>query len=850
MILLRLISLPYLRKHRLRSLLTIVGIALGVALLVGMHTANDSVLRSFSDTVDRIAGKAQLQVDAGDAGFPEEVLERVQAVPEVRAAAPVIEAEVETGIKGQGKLLIVAVDMTGDQTLRDYNFDNGDADAIDDPLVFLAQPDSLILTRDFADRNHIRTGEKITFETVEGPRQFTVRGLLKAGGMAQAFGGNLAIMDIYAAQHVLGRGRRFDRIDIGLREGVSVEQGAAAIQKAVGPGLTVEPPSGRTRNFESLLGVYNLAIKVSSLFAMGIGMFIIFNAFSIAVTQRRSEIGILRALGATRGQIRALFLAESAVSGLIGSLLGIGLGMAFAHSLTLATGQMLSLIFAVRQNVQEAVVDPRLLIVALLLGILTSMVAAWIPARNAAHVEPVQALQKGKYQILSAGESRTRLIAAWSSVAIAGACLFFGHYRPLFFLGYVLSMLAALLFVPYLSQALVRILRVPLRWFKPVEGALAADSLLQAPRRTSATVAALVLSLSLVVGQGGMARSSMISIEEWVDDALNPDVFVGTAENLGSREFHFPAAMQGELAAIPGVAEVQSVRSVRMQYRGLPMLVVGVEWGKVARRTKRHVVAGDGPEMDRLTAAGHGVIVAENLASLLKLKVGDTFELAAPAETLRLPIVGVIRDLSNQLGTVFVDRTVFARAFADDSVDVFRIYAAPGVVPENLRHAIVERMGKQRHLFVLLNADVRKFVNDIMDQWFGMTYLQVLVAVSVAVLGIVNTLTVSITDRRRELGVLRAVGGLRNQIRNTVWLEALTIGAIGLVLGLGTGAVNLFYEMQVVTVDLTGIPLGFHFPYSIALVLLPVILAAAFGSAILPAETAVRGSLVEALEYE
>jgi putative ABC transport system permease protein len=232
------------------------------------------------------------------------------------------------------------------------------------------------------------------------------------------------------------------------------------------------------------------------------------------------------------------------------------------------------------------------------------------------------------------------------------------------------------------------------------------------------------------------------------------------------------------------------------------------------------------------------------------LKVGDTFELAAPTETLRLPIVGVIRDLSNQLGTVFVDRTVFARAFADDSVDVFRIYAAPGVVPENLRHAIVERMGKQRHLFVLLNADVRKFVNDIMDQWFGMTYLQVLVAVSVAVLGIVNTLTVSITDRRRELGVLRAVGGLRNQIRNTVWLEALTIGAIGLVLGLGTGAVNLFYEMQVVTVDLTGIPLGFHFPYSIALVLLPVILAAAFGSAILPAETAVRGSLVEALEYE
>jgi putative ABC transport system permease protein len=606
MILLRLISLPYLRKHRLRSVLTIVGIALGVALLVGMHTANDSVLRSFSDTVDRIAGKAQLQVTAGDAGFPEEVLERVQSVKEVRAAAPVIEAEVETAIKGQGKLLIVAVDMTGDQSLRDYNLDAGDDDAIDDPLVFLAQPDSLILTSDFARRNGIAKGSRIAFETVEGPRQFTVRGLLKAGGMAQAFGGNLAIMDIYAAQHVFGRGRRFDRIDIGLREGVTPEQGAAAIGKAAGPGLTVEPPSGRTRNFESLLGVYTLAVKVSSLFAMCIGMFIIFNAFSIAVTQRRAEIGILRALGATRGQIRALFLGESAVAGLIGSAAGIGLGLAFTHSLTIVTGRMMTQMFGVRQNVQQATVDPRLLLVAAALGIATSMIAAWLPARNAARVEPVQALQKGRYQVLSAGESRARLAVAWASVALAGACLLFAHYRPLFYVGYALAILAALLFVPFLSQLLVKLLRIPLRWFKPVEGALAADSLLQAPRRTSATVAALVLSLALVVGQGGMARGSMISIAEWVEGTLNPDLFVCTDENLGARDFHFPPEMEGQIQSVPGVAEVQAVRSVRMRYRDLPLMVVGVEWGKVARRVKRRVVSGDGPTMDRLASAGQG----------------------------------------------------------------------------------------------------------------------------------------------------------------------------------------------------------------------------------------------------
>jgi len=211
MILLRLISWPYVRKHLLRSVLTTAGIVLGVALLVGMQTANRSVLRAFNQTVDRIAGKAQLQVSAGDSGFAEEVLERLQSLPEVRAAAPVIESSVDPGLKGQGKLLILAVDLTGDRTLRDYDFDSGEQDVIDDPLVFLAQPDSLIVTREFADRNGLRSGSKLTFDTMEGRKQFTVRGILKAGGMAQAFGGNLGIMDIYAAQKFFGRGRRFDR---------------------------------------------------------------------------------------------------------------------------------------------------------------------------------------------------------------------------------------------------------------------------------------------------------------------------------------------------------------------------------------------------------------------------------------------------------------------------------------------------------------------------------------------------------------------------------------------------------------------------------------------------------------
>jgi putative ABC transport system permease protein len=526
------------------------------------------------------------------------------------------------------------------------------------------------------------------------------------------------------------------------------------------------------------------------------------------------------------------------------------MGIAFANSLTGVTGRMMSTMFGVRSNAREAVIDPWLLAGAAALGVATSMVAAFLPARNAARVEPVQALQKGKYQVLSAGENRARRVAALVCIAVAAVCLAFPSYRPLFYAGYAMTILATLLLVPFLSQWLVRMLRGPLKWLRPVEGALAADSLLQAPRRTSATVAALVLSLALVVGQGGMSRGSMEAIDQWVTDTLNPDLYVSTSENFSRKDFRFPASMWRELEETPGVEEVQPVRSARVQYRGLPLLIVSAEWAGVTRRIKTRVVQGDLETMNRLTIEGKGVIAAENLAGLLGLKVGDMFEFAAPNETIRLPIVGVTRDLSNQLGSVFIDRKVYVRAFGDDSADLFRVYAKPGVAPADLRRTIVERLGKQRRMFVTMNHELRKFIDDMMNQWFGMTYLQMLVAVSVAVLGIVNTLTVSITDRRRELGVLRAVGGLRKQIRHTIWMEAFTIGLIGLVLGLALGAVNLYYELQVVQVDLTGIPIDYRFPFGIALLLLPVILGAAFASAILPAETAVRSSLVEALEYE
>jgi putative ABC transport system permease protein len=849
MILLRLISWPYLRKHVLRWLLTIAGIVLGVAVFVGMHTASQSVLAAFHSTVDRIAGTTQLQVTAGETGFDEDVLERVQAVREVRVAVPVVEAVVDTGLKGQGNLLVLAVDMTGDGSLRDYAFDAADQDVIDDPLVFLAQPDSIIVTREFADSNGLKVDSRLPLKTLEGVKPFTVRGIMKSGGLASAFGGNLAVMDIYAAQKVFGRGRKFDRIDVAAKEGVSVERCRQAIEAQLGPGFQVDSPASRAGQFDTVVSVYSEVVNITSVFAMFIGMFIIYNAFAIAVTQRRSEIGILRALGATRAQIRTLFLTEGMVAGLIGSTCGLGFGVLIARTMTGSIGTMIEGVYGVAQRPEQLDIDSRLMIGALVMGVVTSVVAAFIPARTASRVDPVQALQKGKYQVLSAGWNRARLVTAIVAGGIAAATFAFGRSPIVFYGGFVLSVGAALLFTPSLALWLTRALRPALKRMRPVEGALAADSLLQAPRRTSATVAALMLSITLVIALGGISRASYGSIYDWLTTALNPDLFLAPSENITNRNYQFPASIGDQLKQVPGVAAIQMVRSARVFLQGHPVLLVSLEISGWAERARRQPVEGDEEAMYRLAAAGQGVIVSDNLAQLKELHLGRIVTLESPSGLVRLPVVGVVPDWSDQQGAVFIDRSEFIRRWHDDKVNIFRIYLAHGASAPEVKRAILERLAGVR-AFVLTNADVRGYIFNLTDQWMALTYSQIAVAVLVAILGIVNTLTVSIIDRRRELGVLQAVGALRNQLRHTVWMEAVTIGLVGLILGLSLGAIDLHYVLEITRRDISGMTMAYRFPWSIALLLVPVILGAAFVAAIWPAESAVRGSLVEALEYE
>jgi putative ABC transport system permease protein len=285
-------------------------------------------------------------------------------------------------------------------------------------------------------------------------------------------------------------------------------------------------------------------------------------------------------------------------------------------------------------------------------------------------------------------------------------------------------------------------------------------------------------------------------------------------------------------------------------FRGTPVMVVATGIDSLSRRVHPQVISGDPSRMYQEVAAGRGVLFADNLALLKGVKLGDTVEIPSPAGVLKLPVAGITIDYSDQQGAILMDRSVFVRNWKDDTVNVFRVYLKKGTATEEGKRRILAQLGAHNRLFVLTNDQVRRYILRVTDQWFGLTYMQIFVAVLVAILGIVNSLTVSITDRRRELGVLQAVGGLRRQVRQAVWMEAMGIGVISVLLGLALGAVILFYYLGIIREEIAGVRLEYEYPVRIALSLIPTMIAVAFLSALGPAESAVRSSLVEALEYE
>lgn len=853
LILLRLISLRHLRGAPLRSLLTVLGVGVGVATLVGVTAINRSVLDAFRSTVDTIAGKSDLTVTASLSGFDESLVDLVRSVPGVTHVAPGTADFAPVKSAPGETLYVIGLDILGDRYFLNFEGADRDMGTLADDLAFLNSTDRLLLSERFARDHHLTVGSTLELVTPHGVQPFIVHGLLKESGPVKAFGGAVAIMFLPSAQEAFGRGHSIDRVDVAVGDKARIDAVKDAIAGTVGPQYEVERPSRRGGTVEKMVRSFQMGLNLGSGVALMVGVFLVYNTIAIGVVQRRREIGTLRALGGSRKQVRAVFTLEALAMGAVGTVLGLPLGWVVARGAISAVSRTISSIY-VQVNARDVHVTGWELGLGVALGLLGSAFAALRPAVVASRVPPVEALRRD----VAAG---AELVGLRSWPVVVGVALLVATYPltripppaenlPLGgYLGVFAVMMAMTLISPLLLRALQPVWRAPGELAFGISGRLAADNFGRAPARTAVPAAALAIGVAMAVCIGGFVRSFQVASDRWIDQSVPADLFITSSARLGGvQNRSMDPDLATELSKLPGVRAVDKVRAVQHDLLGLRVQLISLTPEIYELRGRPLVLEGHLPNNDERGAGK--VSISQNLSGRRNLHAGDTFQMSTPTGLRTYTVGAVLVDYTSDQGTVFLDRDLYSAQFADNRVDTFELYLADKSQLESLRHTITERFGEKYNLFVLTNADLRAEARHLVESAFSVTYAMEAVAVLLALLGVINTLLAAVLDRTREIGLLRAVGASRLQILRLFVAEALFIGASGGLIGVTAGTVMGLITTKVIGGESTGWTFEYVFPWALALQVFASAALCAVLAGLYPARRAARLDVVEALAYE
>lgn len=858
--LLRHISLKHIRLQKAQLGLAISGICLGVAAMVAIDLVNRSVLQSFEDSINHATGRASIQITSADSGFPEEMLDRIQNLAGVEYAVPVIETFAKLAGGKERSLMILGVDVLQDHQIRDYSLTDESAD-IPDPLLFLAKRDSILFTKAMAEQEGIEIDQQIEVQTVAGLRTFQVRGLLNPEGPARVAGGDIAFMDIDAAQMAFGKEGRIDRIDVSLLPGENLDTMKERIGKALPAGYDVDTPAGRTRQVEILLDRFRKSMGLISFMALFVGMYLIYNTVSIAVVQRRREIGILRALGAGRLQIGGLFLTETLAASVLASLLGIGLGLIFAKASIGVVAQSVTDMY-VKASVTEIAFSWPAVALYAGIGILASLAAAILPSRAGARISPVLAIRALPYTpdgFLLGGRIT---IASCLCLLLAILCLTaFETAEPTSKLRCLEVVAAAIVFLltgislalPILLRRLVPLTHNLLALCFGAQGRLAGLNLQKNITRNGVAMAAILCSIALFVSSANTVSSLRMSLFDWFDSIIRADILVSSGHPLatgGAPTIPMPGEMLGEIKEVPGVASVEPFRKGRVSYNGRKILLEIFDVGFRMEYCPAMIAQGKREDMARLLPGQDNVVVNETMALKDGLKPGDFMVLPTPNGPVRFGVAAVVVSFTSDSGVVWMDVSTYRRHWRDNLVDTFEVLIKPEADINAVRQAILDRLGQERRLFALSAADFKVEVRKILDRSFVMTNSVNILTLVIAGLGIIVTLLASVLERTREIGILRGIGMTRGQVSGVVLIESALIGATGGVLGAAAGMLIGWIEVEgIFRLDFgSSISYHLHYPAIIWALALAIGLSALAG--VYPARRAAGTNIVEALSYE
>lgn len=785
-------SRRHLLRHPWQIGLSVLGVAVAVAVVVGVDLANAGARRGFELSVEGVAGRATHEVAGGPTGVPEELYRRLRVDAGVRRSAPVVEGWVASDrLPGRG-LRLFGVDPFAEATFRSFTrtLGGGDGDENEDGDGdlgrFLTEPGAVLVAPELAAELGVAVDDD--FEVTAGGRRHRLRlvaFLEPADQLARRSARDLLVVDVATAQELLGRAGRLTRIDLVL-DGEEAEK----IRRLLPAGVELRTKSGRSGALEQMTRAFRLNLQALSLLALLVGTFLIYNTMTFSVVQRRPLLGTLRALGVTRRQLFAVVLAEAAVVAAAGSAAGVGLGVLLGRGLLELVARTINdLYFAL--SVTGVGVPLVGLVKGVLLGVAGTLLATLPAAREAATATPRAVLLRSQLE-RRARRSLPRLTAAGvAALALtAGLLAVPSKSLPLAFAAVFVFVLACACLVPPLLYAAMQLLRPPIARIFGILGSLAARGVAGTLSRTGVAVAALVIAVAMTAGVALMVRSFRATLVDWLETTLQADVYVAPAGVSGRG---VPSALDPELIesvrALPEVGRLTTSRRVEVGSETGPTQLQVVDLDRPAFDVFT-LVDGDADEVWRRFQEG-AVLVSEPYAYHRDLAVGDHVVLLTDRGPRSFEIAGVYYDYATDRGVVLLSRRSYDRFWDDPAVQSLGLYAAPGVGAEELAEAVRRAAGAGagaggevadgQRITVAVNREIRRSALEIFDRTFVITGVLRLLSVIVAVIGILSALMALQLERSRELGVLRANGLTPAQLWGLVTTQT---GLMGLVAGL------------------------------------------------------------------
>jgi putative ABC transport system permease protein len=770
-------------------------------MMVSIDLANGSAQRAFSLSTDAITGKATHRIVAiAPTGINESVYSNLKRQIGSIAAAPIVEGYAKVSELDNQPLRLVGVDLFSESPFRNY-FNNVGSSG-NGFTQFLTEPNTIVLSKQTADRYHLALGAPLHLDIAGQIKTVKLVGTVETSDTLNRRAlSNFLFADIATAQEILGEVGKVSHIDLIVKQKEDLD----AIAQLLPIGIKLETAEAQKNAVQQMTAAFELNLTALSLLALVVGMFLIYNTVTFSVVQRRPIFGILRCLGVTQGQLFTLILSEAAIFSVIGSALGVGLGIVLGRSIVgLITQTINDFYFIV--NVQQVTLSNFTIAKGLIIGIASALFASALPAIEAMNTTPTLTLQRstleGKVQALL-----PKLAIAWLVLTGAGILLLRWQSGGLVaaFAGLFAVLLGAALLTPPLITVLMQVFSPVAQSVLGVLGRLAPRDILRSLSRTSVAIAALMVSVSVIVGVSIMVGSFRGTVVQWLDQTLQADIYVSPPSTTANRVLgKLEPAIVDQLKTFPGIRKVVGYNDVDVRvvdYDKQVKLIAADGDVSQGKRPYAWIRPDLGKDPWNALDDGKGAIISEAL--ILRENLAEppkTITLETPEGDRTFPVLAVFYDYSSDRGTIILDDNLYERYWHDSSVASLGLFVNPDADVEKIVDQVRDRFKNQQTLSVQSNLSLRQGSLEIFDRTFAITDALRLLAVVVAFIGVLSTLMSLQLERTREIGILRATGMTPRQLGSLTLFETGLMGTMAGLFAMPLGYVLAWILIYVINV--------------------------------------------------